>query len=206
VHKSTACPRSLVRRRRPLWLAALLSASLAFAAPVSADAAPERSVPPAALQGWWLSVEPGIAVLAKGSTGYYNLTLGAERFFRRKLGLALEVGGWYFRQRGEDAAGGSFSLGFRWHFWRGPRGSVFLDLGAGVLGTNEDVPETGLPFNFLPRAGLGATWRPGEGPARLRIEARWQHISNAAIAGRDTNPGRDALMITGGVIVPVGDQ
>jgi lipid A 3-O-deacylase len=106
----------------------------------------------------------------------------------------LEAGGWYFDQRGDNAFGLTLSLVLRWHFLDFDTWTVFIDGGAGILGSTDLVPANGTGFNFVPRAGLGATIKLGDGPGRLVIGARWHHISNARVLGEDRNPSRDGPM------------
>jgi len=132
-------------------------------------------------------------------------------FLAKDVEFAAEVGGWYFNQPGDDAAGLSASMVFRWHFVNNQTWSVFADIGIGVLGSTDDVPaeevingrtETGSSFNLLPRVGVGFTRALDDAGTRLLVGLRWHHISNARIFGDDENPGRDAPMLYAGVVFP----
>lgn len=135
----------------------------------------------------------------------YNLSFNLHHFLEDDFEMLLSFGGWFFDQDdGDAAAGGSFSLGFRYHAlgdekrdWTG-----YFDFGIGLLGATDEVPDEGTSFNFIPRAGVGATFRLGTGPERLDVGVRWQHISNATIMGSDDNPARDSLMFYVGIMVP----
>ena len=152
---------------------------------------------------WSWSLQFGTAFVHDSTD--FNLTWNPSVFLADDFELVLSLGGWYFDQDdGDDAGGGSFSFGFRIHAlgdeakdWTG-----YLELGIGVLGTSDEVPVDGTEFNFLPRAGVGATFRLGDGPERFDVGVRWHHISNATLGGSDDNPARDAPMVYFGVIVP----
>jgi hypothetical protein len=151
---------------------------------------------------WWMAVGGGVALFPQDASAYYNLFVAFERLVGHGVAVVLELGGWYFAQQADNSAGGSFNVDVRWHFLDRPRWTMFFDGGAGMLVTDDEVPHSGLAFNFTPRLGLGWTWRPGVRPVRLRTGLRWQHISNAAILGKDSNPGRDALMVHVGAMWP----
>ncbi|MCA9312364.1 MAG: acyloxyacyl hydrolase [Phycisphaerales bacterium] len=169
----------------------------------SVDPAPEGN-PAFGLEGHraW-SMQFGTA-LVHDSTDY-NLSFNLHHFLDDDFELLLSFGGWLFDQQdGDSAAGGSFSFGFRYHAlgdeqrdWTG-----YFDFGIGILGANDEVPDGGTAFDFIPRAGVGATFRLGDGPERLDVGVRWQHISNATILGSDDNPARDSLMFYVGIMVP----
>lgn len=131
-------------------------------------------------------------------TGFVQLTW----FIVDDLEFGGEVGAWHFQQEGEDAVGGSLSALLRWHFVNEERLSLFVDGGIGLLGASEEVPEGGTKQNFLPRAGVGATYRPWDGDTRLMLGLRWHHISNARLSGSEDNPSRDGVMLYAGLCVP----
>lgn len=131
----------------------------------------------------------------------FNIHGAFSEFLADELEFAVEVGGWYFNQPGDDTGGLSGSMIFRWHFLHAEdfRWTLFGDAGIGLLGTFDVVPDGGTGFNFLPRVGGGFSWALNEsiegesrGP-RLMVGVRWHHISNARIQGDDNNPGRDEL-------------
>lgn len=151
---------------------------------------------------WWWSVGGGAAFGGRDSDGAYTLHFGLHTFIVDNFELAMEFGPWYFDQTNDDAIAGAFNLMFRWHFIHRERWSVFAEAGAGLMIASDDVPEMGSEFNFMPRAGLGATWQFSESRARLIFGARWQHISNGRLFGNNENPGSDALMGFAGVMIP----
>lgn len=127
------------------------------------------------------------------------LGAGASRFFADGHSVNLELNGMAFDQNGGDAAGLNFSTILRWHFLRQENWSMYLDGGAGVLVTTNEVPAAGSSFNFTPQAGGGVTVRLTE-RQRLMLGIRWHHISNANTF--DSNPGRDSIMGYVGLNLP----
>ena len=124
---------------------------------------------------------------------------GLSHFIADGLALNAELNGMFINQWGEDTEGANFNLFFRWHFHRERDWSLFIDAGAGLLLTGNDVPANGSSFNFTPQAGLGATFDLGN-DARLIVGARWHHLSNANTYSN--NPGRDSIMGFAGVSFP----
>jgi hypothetical protein len=118
----------------------------------------------------------------------------AARFVHPEVELSFGLGFWYFQQQGDDAAGGDVHADVRWHLVERALWSFFLQGGVGVLVADDEVPASGLAFNFTPRFGVGFTARTFSSRARVRFAVGWQHVSNGFIKGRDDNPGRDALM------------
>lgn len=128
---------------------------------------------------------------------------GVGTFLTDDLEFNLTFRGWYFAQDdGDDAGGGSFAIGFRWHFVQRERYSVYAHAGIGLLQASDDVPPDGTKFNFTPTVGVGSTVRLGESATRLDVGARWHHISNATSSGSDDNPARDGIMLYVGLIFP----
>jgi opacity protein-like surface antigen len=125
--------------------------------------------------------------------------IGVSWFFIENLSLDLEGNGLYFDQEGDNAWGGNFNLMFRWHFLMREKWSVYADIGAGMLGTSDDVPFNGTSFNFTPQVGAGVSYEIASN-VRLMTGVRWHHISNARTS--DDNPGRDSLMVYAGVSFP----
>lgn len=139
-----------------------------------------------------------------------NIHVAWSRFLADDFEFAVEAGGWYFNQIGQDTGGVSGSMIFRWHFWHAEdyKWSVFGDVGIGLLAGFDNVPDGGTGFNFLPRAGFGLTGAFNDsidgvshGP-RWQLGVRWHHISNGRISGDGRNPARDSLAIYAGIIVP----
>ncbi len=151
--------------------------------------------------GSWLTFGGGIANdFTEAEDGYAFIQY--SRFIADDFEWAIELGGWFLDEPGDFAPGVSVSSIFRWHFYRDETWSTFADIGVGVLLAGDKVPEGGTNFNFLPRVGIGATYRLGDSNAHLIGGLRWHHISNARILGNDSNPGRDSAMFYLGVSIP----
>ena len=116
---------------------------------------------------------------------------GISKFLFDRHSINLELNTIYFNQPGDDALGLNLALLMRWHFVRKSNWSLYIDGGAGVMGTTSDVPRSGASFNFTPQAGAGATIKLNE-QQRLMLGLRWHHISHADLFG--ANPGRDSIM------------
>ena len=124
---------------------------------------------------------------------------GISKFLFNRHSINLELNTIYFSQPGDDALGLNLALLMRWHFVRKSDWSLYIDGGAGVMGTTSDVPRSGASFNFTPQAGAGATIKLKE-RQRLMLGLRWHHISHADLFG--ANPGRDSIMGYVGLKLP----
>ena len=124
---------------------------------------------------------------------------GISKFLFDRHSINLELNTIYFSQPGDDALGLNLALLMRWHFIRKSNWSLYIDGGAGVMGTTSDVPRSGASFNFTPQAGAGATIKLNE-RQRLMLGLRWHHISHADLFG--ANPGRDSIMGYVGLKLP----
>ena len=124
---------------------------------------------------------------------------GISKFLFDRHSINLELNTIYFDQPGDDALGLNLALLMRWHFVRKSNWSLYIDGGAGVMGTTSDVPEAGASFNFTPQAGAGATIKLDD-RQRLMLGLRWHHISHADLFG--ANPGRDSIMGYVGLKLP----
>ena len=116
---------------------------------------------------------------------------GLSQFFINGHSVNLELNSIYFNQPGDDALGLNLALIMRWHFVRQQNWSLYIDGGAGILGTTNDVPIDAASFNFTPQVGGGATIGLQD-QKRLMLGLRWHHISHADLF--DNNPGRDSIM------------
>jgi hypothetical protein len=124
---------------------------------------------------------------------------GLSKFLFDGHSINLELNTIYFSQPDDDALGLNLALLMRWHFLRQTNWSVFVDGGAGVMGTTSDVPSKGASFNFTPQAGAGINIKLKK-QQRLMLGLRWHHISHADLFG--ANPGRDSIMGYIGVEFP----
>ncbi len=84
----------------------------------------------------------------------------------------------------------------RYQLSSGRKISPFVELGAGLLATTDDVPEGTSSFNFTPQGGIGVQYLASSGPA-WTFGVRYHHTSNAGITRH--NPGINAIMMYTGV-------
>ncbi len=115
---------------------------------------------------------------------------GVSHFFYNGHSINLELNGLAFDQTGSNAVGLNLALLVRSHWIRGENWSIYIDGGAGIIATTDDVPAAGSSFNFTPQIGGGATFAIND-TQRIMTGLRWYHISNASLF--ESNPGLDAL-------------
>ena len=193
---------------QPIDIATLSSLSLGStlsqpdAAPIAES--PTEMVPMPTSWGkegtWRWGVNGGWAEDVKDANNTL-VTLGVEFEYFVDNNLSLDLGLYYMDvdQVGDNASGINFTLQLRWHFIAKESWSMFVEGGAGLLRTSDDVPSDGSSFNFTPQAGLGFTFDIGNNN-RWIIGTRWHHISNANTYS--SNPGRDSVMIWTGISFP----
>lgn len=145
----------------------------------------------AGLERWYIQGSAATTLDDDKARRFGLLGAGISHFFANGHSVNVELNGLAFDQTGEDAVGLNLAVLLRWHFYRQQDWSLYVDGGAGILGTTREVPSAGSHFNFTPQVGGGATVRI-KGNRRLMVGLRWHHISNADIY--DNNPGRDSLM------------
>ena len=129
------------------------------------------------------------------------ITLGVEFEFFIEDNLSIDVGllAMGVDQTGDNARGLNATLQLRWHFSTHDTWSMFIEGGAGLLRTSDNVPTLGSRFNFTPQAGIGWTFDLGN-KNRWILGLRWHHISNANLYS--SNPGRDSIMVWTGISFP----
>ena len=155
---------------------------------------------------WRWSVVGGGAAEFEESQNRFGLVGGGLSYFIiENLSLELGLNLLYFDQT-DDAWGANFTLLGRWHFLTDDRWTIYVDGGAGVMGTTDRVPSPdfreprgGGNFTFTPQAGVGFSHEL-DNDARFLLGVRWHHISNARI--RDSNPPRDSFFIYAEVSFP----
>ncbi len=165
------------------------------------------------------AIEPSATTIAYGTQGQLRWTFqGAwsisvkdsadqsgllgfafDYFFIDNLSVNAEFNGIFVDQVGPNAWGFNFNLIARWHIIAQENWSFFVDGGAGLDWTTQNVPDTGSKFNFTPQAGVGFTVGVG-GNARVITGVRWLHISNANLYPE--NPGRDSIEVYAGITFP----
>jgi hypothetical protein len=152
----------------------------------------------------WLTFGGGVSFAFEESATDYNVFAAYSIFLVDRVEFSVELGGWYFDQEGTDTGGINGSMIFRWHFWMSQDHdwSVYADVGIGLLGAFDEVPDGGTSFNFTPRAGAGFTRALDDHGTRLMAGVRWAHISNGRINSDANNPSRDSIMFYAGVMLP----
>ena len=185
-----------------LHLAPPLLAQTPADGPPAAVEGDKEKPPFGAANNWrWYLQFGGASDIQSSQDQFILLGGGVSYFLINNLSLSLELNTMYFSQEppAEDAFGINFAMLLRWHFLVFEKWTVYADGGAGLLGTTENVPGPGTRFNFTPQAGLGFTYALKD-EVRLFGGVRWYHISNANT--QENNPGRDSIMIYGGVSFP----
>ncbi len=124
------------------------------------------------------------------STTFALVGVGMSQFIADNLSLDAELNAISFNQDIEDTEGINFNLLLRYHFYVDRNWTAYVDGGAGLMYSINDVPAHGSSFNFTPQAGVGFTLDLG-GNIRLMTGVRWHHISNANTYS--ANPGRDSI-------------
>jgi hypothetical protein len=150
-------------------------------------------------QRWYIQGAGATTVDADAARNFALIGVGISQFFANGHSVNLELNGMSFFQTDDDAVGLNLALLLRWHFYRRQNWSLYVDGGAGILGTTNDVPSRGSSFNFTPQLGAGTTIRLTDN-RRLMLGLRWHHISNADLD--EDNPGRDSVMGYVGLNLP----
>jgi len=140
---------------------------------------------------WYVQAGAAVDIESENNGGFGLAGAGVTHFFLNGHSVNLELNGLGFLQDNEDAVGANLALIMRWHVLRKPNWSLYVDGGAGFIGTTNSVPSSGSQFNFTPQVGAGTTIRVAD-QKHLMLGLRWHHISNADLY--DRNPGFDALM------------
>ncbi len=103
---------------------------------------------------------------------------------------------YYFAQPGDNAYGVSFSpVKLRWNFTRPKKVTPYLELGGGVLFTNNNVPDFTNDVNFTTQARLGVNIFTRK-QRSVSVDMAYVHISNAGLAS--PNPGLNTIQFTVG--------
>ena len=132
--------------------------------------------------------------------GRWGRQITADRgdsWARGHLQYAIEAMPLYLHFQSETVYGAGITpFLLRYHFTRRRKLVPFLEAGAGILATTEQVPEGTSRFNFTPQAGVGLQFVTASGPA-WTLGVRYHHTSNVGIARR--NPGVNAIVFHAGI-------
>jgi hypothetical protein len=155
-------------------------------------------------ESMWFALGTGAA--SNGEDTDFNIFASLSYFIAKDVEFFGELGAWQYNQPGKDATGLNLSMVIRWHFLDTGKWTMFGDIGIGVMVSTNPVPvrdgHEGTDFNFTPRIGGGVTRQISDDGTRLELGLRWAHVSNGRISGNDDNPGRDSMMLYGGIIFP----
>lgn len=140
-------------------------------------------------KGTWTFQTYGNYISAKGFSDEILASgaAGAGYFVFDNVELNLDVLGYHITQDGPDANAIGLQLLLRHHLLQFDRLSLFVDVGPGAFEGSTEVPQDGTTFNITFRSGPGATYRLTDN-LYLIGGARYFHLSNAALEGRDKNP------------------
>ena len=142
---------------------------------------------------WAVEVDASyISPIRFSNDKFYEASFLGSYYFGDDVSIGLEIQGYYVDQPEDDAlilGGGPY---LRWHFYVAERFSLFVDVGIGASYADHDVPAGGTHFNWTGKGGVGATVELRKN-THLVGGARFFHISNGNLHGRDENPSQDGI-------------
>jgi hypothetical protein len=102
---------------------------------------------------------------------------------------------YYFAQPGKNAYGVSFTpFDIKYNFTRNSTHPMpFMEIGGGVLFTNNDVPFGTNKVNFTPQAGVGVHLPFGNHGWHATLAVKYVHVSNAGLSV--PNPGVNSVQV-----------
>jgi hypothetical protein len=187
---------------RLLVLALLCSlAPLAQAADTSAATAPAPAEERFPKDTWALDLTGSYVTPVRFSENrFYNSTVTLEHYLADRFSLGVQLEGYYTEQpSGDDTVLGGIGLTLRYHFYESGRFSFFGDAAGSATMAEDEVPDGGTHFNWTGKLGLGGTWQLADHTFLLG-GARFFHLSNAQVHGRDQNPSFDGIQYWAGVM------
>lgn len=138
-----------------------------------------------------------------GAPGSHNYFMAAGRWSR----VMGEFGGGAFEygvevypamvvsQTQTVYAYGFSPLQLRYNFASKNKVVPYLEIGGGVLGSSQQLPENTYRFNFIDQAGLGVQFM-NKGRPSVQAGVKYQHISNAGLGAH--NPGINSMFFFAG--------
>ena len=131
---------------------------------------------------------------------FYNSTLGVNYYVADRFSVGAQLEGYYTEQpSGDNTVLGGAGLTLRYHLLEAGRFSLFADAAGSATMAESEVPDFGTHFNWTGKVGLGGTWQLDEG-FFLIGGARYFHLSNGNLHGRDQNPSYDGVQYWSGVM------
>jgi hypothetical protein len=131
---------------------------------------------------------------------FYNSTVTLSRYLADRFSLGLQLEGYCTEQdSGDNTVLAGAGLTLRYHVLESGRFSLFVDGAGSATYAEDEVPDFGTHFNWTGKAGVGATWQLDD-RTFLIGGARYFHLSNANLHGRDQNPSYDGVQYWAGVM------
>ena len=131
---------------------------------------------------------------------FYNSTLTLNYYVADRFSVGAQVEGYYTEQpSGDNTVIGGGGLTLRYHVFEVDRFTFFVDAAGSATMAESEVPDFGTHFNWTGKAGVGGTWQLDE-HLFLIAGARYFHLSNGNIHGRDQNPSYDGVQYWGGLM------
>ena len=168
-------PRKLTRRLALL----ILLLPLIFAGPVQAEDGEGGR-----LQRIGLLVSSGSSIYSDFDYDYIGLHPFWGIFltdpgpgYRGSWEFAVELFFNKFQDDFSDESEFGFTPTIRWHYGFEQTVSPYIELGAGMLYSNRDIPDTGADINFDAHIGAGANFRVSD-DVHIMTGYRWRHVSN----------------------------
>ena len=130
---------------------------------------------------------------------FYGANVAGYYYVADEVSVGAELEGYFVDQDRNDTELGGLSAVVRWHFLATDRFTLFVDGAFGVSYAGDTVPEGGTHYNYTPKGGAGATLKLRDN-AYLLGGARFFHLSNANLHGRERNPSQDGTQFFVGLL------
>ncbi len=130
---------------------------------------------------------------------FYNANVGLGYFVLDNFSIGAQLEGYYDEQPSHTAVVGGAGFMLRLHLFAFDRFTLYLDGAGSVTMADKPVPEFGTHVNLTGKAGGGITYRLRDN-VYLEAGARYFHLSNGNLHGRDQNPSYDGVQYYGGVM------
>ena len=142
---------------------------------------------------WAVEVDASyISPIRFSNDKFYEASFLGSYYFGDDVSIGAEIQGYYVDQPDSDALIIGAGPYLRWHFYEAEKFSLFVDVGIGASYADHDVPAGGTQFNWTGKGGVGATVELRKN-THLVGGARFFHISNGNLHGRDENPSQDGI-------------
>jgi hypothetical protein len=159
---------------------------------------------------WEMGLHTGggasIAGGARGSHNYWMLAGRVSRVLTGDLGSGALRGNLEYGVEAIPAmvvfqsttvyAAGFSPLQLRYNFTAPKTVAPFVEIGGGILGSSDRLPEFTNNFNFISGGGVGLQFLR-DGRPSVAVGMRYQHISNAGLAR--SNPGINSIYFHAGL-------